>query len=498
MDFNPNECVAIKSGDRIWYLRRWSFGVACWVSDSRGKTIRPQVFSVPIFDRFGRPVLGLDGGDPEQRRINFERMEQWLDEIPHNLKTRVFASFEDYQFLAIEAGQHNHEFADFVEQEHRRANVNFIIAAWALYRQLAQPSHYRREFNRRLTSERRSDLMRRLLDTKVPALFLKVLHRVARDSLDDESLLWNLLAGTRHKGFAQSLARVSKIAEPGFSITWRELPEWLYHPKILSCLCELQPGTRTLETLIPPAILNANGSERKRILQSLRTANNLEEFEDRLHSLSLALRLKAEFPRPPFKGTKLLFAVTTGKQLHSEGKYMHNCVAGYASSIAAGAHYFYHYAGAEQATVLLKRDLFDRWVVTEHLGIGNSQLSEETLVAIYRELAKFSSANGPLFFDTVRVAGLYYRKTPDLWRRLLQAHGSELRLKAEPENIHDPLAVAVYLRGEHLGYVPRSQNRTVSLIMHHGVRLKAVILQARGKFEEAELLIGIIPTPSTP
>jgi hypothetical protein len=244
--------------------------------------------------------------------------------------------------------------------------------------------------------------------------------------------------------------------------------------------------------VIPPAILDAPVPQRRRILQSLRTVQNLDDLEDHLHKLSFAFQLTKPFPKPPFIGTKLLYPVTSGKKLESEGKYMHNCVAGYAESVANGRHYFYHFAGKEQATVLLKRDVFNDWVVTEHLGISNSQLTEATLVEIYRELAKFESANFPLYLDKARVAGFYYHKTPDLWRRLQQEDGSELRIRAEPENAYDPLAVAVYFRGEHLGYLPRSQNKIISLLLRAGLSLKARLLQIRGEFDHPELYIGIV------
>lgn len=493
MDFNPGECVAIKSGDKIWYLRRWPYGIGSWVSDLRGKLILPRVLAAPIFNRFGRPEFGLSVQDSEQRRINFERIEQWLDEIPDKLKSRAFADLGRFQLTALEACQQNTNFAHFVEQEHRRANGNFIVAAWVLHRQLAQPTEYRQTFNRRLASEKRAHILRALMESKIPPLYLKLLYRCDDSALDEEAL-WVLLAGCKHKTFGQALADVSTISSPGLEIAWHDLPEWLHHSRILQCLMQLPEETRSLSTVIPPAMLDAQGPQRRRILQSLRTAQNLEDLEDRLHKLSLAFKLTKPLPKPPFVGTKQLFAVTTGKQLESEGKYMHNCVAGYAESIANGRHYFYHFAGKEQATVLLKRDGFYDWVVAEHLGISNSQLAEATLVEIYRELAKFESAGYPLYLDKARVAGFYYRKTPDLWRRLRQEEGCKLRLIGEPENVYDPLAVAVYFRGEHLGYVPRSQNRIISLLLRQGLSLRANILQVRGEFENAELLVGIVAT----
>ena len=46
--------------------------------------------------------------------------------------------------------------------------------------------------------------------------------------------------------------------------------------------------------------------------------------------------------------------------------------------------------------------------------------------------------------------------------------GTELHLAPEPENPHDPDAVAIYLEQVKLGYVPASENAAVSLLSFYG------------------------------
>jgi hypothetical protein len=46
--------------------------------------------------------------------------------------------------------------------------------------------------------------------------------------------------------------------------------------------------------------------------------------------------------------------------------------------------------------------------------------------------------------------------------------GTSVTLKAEPENPHDPDAIAVYFGDTKLGYVPQAKNDTLSLMLHFG------------------------------
>lgn len=55
--------------------------------------------------------------------------------------------------------------------------------------------------------------------------------------------------------------------------------------------------------------------------------------------------------------------------------------------------------------------------------------------------------------------------------------GERLTLRAEPENPHDPHAVAVHLRGGgRLGYVPRAANEAVALLLRKDAPIEAGIV----------------------
>lgn len=46
--------------------------------------------------------------------------------------------------------------------------------------------------------------------------------------------------------------------------------------------------------------------------------------------------------------------------------------------------------------------------------------------------------------------------------------GKKLELIAEPDNPHDPDAVAIYRKGVHLGYVPGDSNATIAQLLRFG------------------------------
>ncbi len=72
--------------------------------------------------------------------------------------------------------------------------------------------------------------------------------------------------------------------------------------------------------------------------------------------------------------------------------------------------------------------------------------------------------------------------------------GVELTLVPEPDNPYDPNAVAFYLAGVKIGYVPRDSNSTISLLLNFGhadvfrARIAAVY---KDKHPEQQVLVSI-------
>ena len=64
------------------------------------------------------------------------------------------------------------------------------------------------------------------------------------------------------------------------------------------------------------------------------------------------------------------------------------------------------------------------------------------------------------------IAGFQYHDGALAFKKLKP--GKKLELIAEPDNPHDPDAVAIYRKGAHLGYVPGDSNATIAQLLRFG------------------------------
>jgi len=90
---------------------------------------------------------------------------------------------------------------------------------------------------------------------------------------------------------------------------------------------------------------------------------------------------------------------------------------------------------------------------------------------------------GPIPFDPLlgrqvliqhtTLAGFRHHSAPRLWEALETR--ALLTLTREPGNPHDPDAVALYWRGQKLGYLPRGENLVVARLLDRQRRLSARI-----------------------
>ena len=78
-----------------------------------------------------------------------------------------------------------------------------------------------------------------------------------------------------------------------------------------------------------------------------------------------------------------------------------------------------------------------------------------------------------LLVQSAPLAGFRYHAAEEVWHELRV--GDPLRLEREPDNPHDPNAIAVTWRGRKLGYVPRRDNATLAWGLDRGAPLQARI-----------------------
>jgi hypothetical protein len=88
-------------------------------------------------------------------------------------------------------------------------------------------------------------------------------------------------------------------------------------------------------------------------------------------------------------------------------------------------------------------------------------------------LAQDAPGGVRLLVQSAPLAGFRYHAAEEVWHELRV--GDALRLEREPDNPHDPNAIAVTWRGRKLGYVPRRDNATLAWGLDRGAALQARI-----------------------
>jgi hypothetical protein len=70
------------------------------------------------------------------------------------------------------------------------------------------------------------------------------------------------------------------------------------------------------------------------------------------------------------------------------------------------------------------------------------------------------------YFADFHLAGFTYHDGLDVIENLKP--GAEVELRSEPDNPHDPDAVAIYFDEKRIGYVPRVENSIISKLLYFG------------------------------
>ena len=86
-----------------------------------------------------------------------------------------------------------------------------------------------------------------------------------------------------------------------------------------------------------------------------------------------------------------------------------------------------------------------------------------------------ATASRRILLQESPLAGYQYHRAAGVWPFLRV--GEILSLHREPSNPHDANAIAVWFKNEHLGYVPRRENKTLAQMMDRGERLEAQIVR---------------------
>ena len=72
-------------------------------------------------------------------------------------------------------------------------------------------------------------------------------------------------------------------------------------------------------------------------------------------------------------------------------------------------------------------------------------------------------------YKSFKIAGLQYYEALFVINRL--KIGQKLKLKPEPSNIYDENAVEIYYKKHKLGYIPKTSNYSVAVILNAGWKI---------------------------
>jgi hypothetical protein len=419
----------------------------------------------PLLDGQGCPLASLP-----------EAEQAVLNSVPEDIR-RLAAPCGRFQWLALEAMRHADGFADFLRQEAQGAGHGFVLACWALSGARVRGRGDRLALTRRVMTEPRAELIADLAGLAQPdPAIVRLLERVPAEEIDYPLVvaLSRLCGDPSARRALWETQHLSADGVRGLLI----LPPWLLRPAVARAVAAGATDYRLRGLAKDLADLNA--VERVRLLRMVKGVTGWPDLDRRLSEGARRILRSRPFPLPPIPGDDLLRPIRDGDDLAREGRDLSHCVANYGSEVRSGQSYFYRWLGAERATVELSLGEDFRWRLTEALGPENIEVSKATWDRIEALVAAQVAAR-PLLLETYVAGGMYHdaeEALPGLGR------GTPLRLRREPTNPHDPLAVEVLTEtGLKLGYLPRAVNREPARLMDRGCTLRAGVAKAETVFD---------------
>lgn len=99
-----------------------------------------------------------------------------------------------------------------------------------------------------------------------------------------------------------------------------------------------------------------------------------------------------------------------------------------------------------------------------------------------RAEAKPAEKPEPVSLGIMPVAGYRYYDGKEIENRIKP--GDKTRLKREPENKYDRDAIAVYIMGHKIGYIPRRLNPVIAIMMDQKANVSATIAYVNEEEED--------------
>lgn len=132
------------------------------------------------------------------------------------------------------------------------------------------------------------------------------------------------------------------------------------------------------------------------------------------------------------------------------------------------------FAGKPRAVPITTRESWLRTIpITTLPGSLRAALLASLLAAMLAAPFPAAAERIRILVQSSPLAGSQYYALDRLRQRIKV--GDALELVREPDNPHDPNAVAVRWQGEQLGYLPRRENRSVARAIDDGLKVRASV-----------------------
>jgi hypothetical protein len=294
----------------------------------------------------------------------------YFDSIPKRIR-RLVGGLEDYQWLALDLIWQVPEFATFLDDEIHEKRIQYFFACCALASIEKGSRAERREFARSVMGTRRPQLLARLSGIKCTKSTIRILSKLGKRAHGADCYR-ALLSAALDPPAAKIFAHAAEIKPSGIE-TWMGLPEPARLPNLLGIIIAEPDISEELGEIVRqiPADMPSIWYRLGQSLSRLRAGNEIAEWCQRWEDRILD---EVNFPEAPFSGCRRLRPLSSGQDMRREGREMRNCLGDLIGDALWGRAYYYHWGGAQPATVMLETCPERGWRVGRILGPGNEEI----------------------------------------------------------------------------------------------------------------------------
>lgn len=102
-----------------------------------------------------------------------------------------------------------------------------------------------------------------------------------------------------------------------------------------------------------------------------------------------------------------------------------------------------------------------------------------------------------IFFKSFHVAGFSYYQGAYVFRDL--SIGSKIEIRLDENNTHDEHAVELRFKDHKIGYIPKSDNKEISILMKSGYNIFEAVVQqlSPNAHPEQQVRVGLFIVPNS-